>query len=434
MGMKFGFLAGVALILSLLGLIGCTSSSSSIGTLFVATSGDSVITPFSVTLTDGTLSAPGKTAATGSAPVAALFTPSGDTLFLLNTNPCSNGGISCCPPGGTTCTNPCDGTTVGSITSYTINSDGTLNAASGSTPTGICPVGMAMDGAGSHLYVVNSGTINGVGTGCVGAAQPLCLGTISVFAIANGALTEVTGSPFQTCGTLLTCGTQATGPAGIAVTSDGNYLYVANSVVNTVMQYDVHVGASPTDVTLTPQSSYNTGTTPLGTLITPNGGFLYVANSGSSNVSGYAICDTVLTSCSNPNQPDGTLTEVTGPPNSPFSAGLGPFTMAATADSKFLFVVNAQGNQISQFKISTGTGVLTANSQPTISTGANPVSIAIRTGTTTIEATNGTKNFVYVANRGAATVSSYAFDSTVGTLIVLASTVSDGQPTVVAAK
>jgi len=271
-----------------------------------------------------------------------------------------------------------------------------------------------MDGAGSHLFVANSGTINGVGTG-----------TISVFAIGtDGALTEVQGSPFPTSSTV------ATGPSAIAVTSDGSFLYVANSLINTVTQYDVQVGADPTDVTLAQQSSYNTGTTPSGALITPNGGFLYVANSGTSNISVFAICDTVLTSCSNPNQPDGTLTEV----GSPVAAGLGPLVMAATSDNKFLFVVDAQGNQISQFKVSTGTGALTANTEATISTGANPVSIAIRVGTTVIKATGGTEDFVYVANRGAATISSYSFDSTAGLLSVIAPIATGGQPTVVVAK
>ncbi len=417
MGMRFALLAGVTLMLSLLGLIGCSSKSSPNGTLFVATSGDSSITPFPITLSNGALTTINNTAATGSAPVAALFAPSGTTLFVLNTNPCSQGGVSCCPPqGGANCTNACDGSSVGSISTYTVNSDGTLTAGSGSTSTGICPMGMAMDGAGTHLFVANFGTVNGVGTG-----------NISVFAVdTSGTLTEVAGSPFPTSNIV------ATGPSGIAVTSDGNYLYVTNSAINTVTQYNVQTGASPTDVTLVQQSSYNTGTTPLGAFIAPNGGFLYVANSGSSNVSGFAVCDTVLTSCTNPNQADGTLTEITG---SPFPAGLGPLTMAASSDSKFLFVVNAQGNQVSQFRISTGSGGLTPNTAATISTGANPVSITIRTGTTTITATGGTLDLVFVANRGAATVSSYSFDSTVGLLgVVPPPLITNGEPTVVIAR
>ena len=417
MGKRFGFFAGVALVLSALSLlawVGCSKVSSSTGTLFVATSGDSLIAPFNVTLSDGTLASPGKPAATGAAPVAALFAPSGNTLLLLNTNPCSGGGINCCPQGGSSCTNACDGTTVGSITTYTVNSDGSLSAASGSTPTGICPQGMAMDGAGTHLFVANSGTINGIGTG-----------TISVFSLSGGALTEVSGSPFPTSTTV------ATGPSAVAVTADGKFLYVANSLINTVTQYDVQVGADPTDVTLIPQSSYNTATTPSGAVILPNGGFLYIANSGTNNVSAFAICDTVLISCSNPNQPDGTLTEVA---DSPFPAGLGPLSLAATSDNKFLYVVDAQGNQVSEFKISTGTGALAANTEAAVSTGANPVSIAIRAGNTTITATNGTEDFVFVANRGAATISSYSFDSTLGVLTVIAPVTTDGQPTVVIAK
>ena len=109
--------------------------------------------------------------------------------------------------------------------------------------------------------------------------------------------------------------------------------------------------------------------------------------------------------------------------------------MTASSDSKFLFVVNAQGNQISQYRISTGGGSLTPNTAPTISTGANPVSIAIRTGTTAITATGGTLDLVFVANRGAATVSSYSFDTTVGLLgVVPPPLLTGGQPSIVIAR
>ena len=119
------------------------------------------------------------------------------------------------------------------------------------------------------------------------------------------------------------------------------------------------------------------GTAPSGMAITPDGGFLYVANSGSSNVSGFAVCNQIVTSCSVPTSPDGTLTPVSG---SPFSAGLGPSAIAVAFSGKFLFVVDRQSNQVSEYKLATGTGELTPNTQATISTGGTPTSIAIRAG------------------------------------------------------
>jgi 6-phosphogluconolactonase (cycloisomerase 2 family) len=165
--------------------------------------------------------------------------------------------------------------------------------------------------------------------------------------------------------------------------------------------------------------------------ITADGGFLYVANA--STVSAFAICNQVLISCNDPTDPDGSLSAVAG---SPFSAGIGPAAIVAAPSGKFLFVVNRLSNQISQYKIATGTGVLTANTQATISTGANPVSATIRVSTTTVAATGGITDFLYVANLGASSISVYSFDSTVGTLGLVGGPVSvtGGQPSAVAAE
>jgi 6-phosphogluconolactonase (cycloisomerase 2 family) len=165
------------------------------------------------------------------------------------------------------------------------------------------------------------------------------------------------------------------------------------------------------------------GTAPSALTITPDGGFLYVGNSGSSNVSAFAVCNQVLSSCSNPTSPDGSLTPVI---NSPFSVGLDPASIVTTPDGKFLFVVNRRSNQVSEFKVSTGTGALTANTQATISTGGDPVWAAIRVGSTAVSATGGTTDFLYVANLGTSSISVYSFDSTVGTLSQVDSPVSTG--------
>jgi 6-phosphogluconolactonase len=154
-----------------------------------------------------------------------------------------------------------------------------------------------------------------------------------------------------------------------------------------------------------------------------------VANA--STVSAFAICNQVLTNCNDPNSPDGSLTVVAG---SPFSAGIGPVAIVAAPSGKFLFVVNRLSNQISEYKIATGTGVLTPNTDAQISTGANPVGATIRAGTTTITATGGTTDYLYVPNLGASSVSVYSFDSTVGALGLVGGPVATtgGQPSAVA--
>jgi 6-phosphogluconolactonase len=165
--------------------------------------------------------------------------------------------------------------------------------------------------------------------------------------------------------------------------------------------------------------------------VSADGGFLYVGNA--STISGFAICNQVIISCNDPTSPDGSLTVVAG---SPFSAGLEPVAILPSPSGKFLFVVNRQSNQISEYKVATGTGVLTPNNQPSIGTGSTPTGGTIRTGTTTITATGGITTYIYVPNLGASSVSVYSFDSTVGTLGLVGAPVTTpgGQPSAVAAE
>ena len=197
---------------------------------------------------------------------------------------------------------------------------------------------MAIDSASHFLFVANQGS----------QIDPAS-GTVSVFTIQSGSLT-------RSCRFAISCsrafGSERPGPSAIAVTPDGKFLYVANQFEGTVSSFSV----DGTSGALTPGPTVPVGTAPSGMAITPDGGFLYVANSGSSNVSGFAVCNQVVTSCSVPTSPDGTLTPVAG---SPFSAGLGPSAIAVAFSGKFLFVVDRQSNQVSEYKLATGTGELT---------------------------------------------------------------------------
>jgi 6-phosphogluconolactonase len=405
MGTRFRFLAGI-LVAFLLGLTACSSSSSTIGSsgtgaLFVATQGDSSVSAFSIDLTAGTITANGNEVPAGHTPSAMVLAPQGTALFVLNSN-------SAIPPNSPACTLPSPGT----IGAYTVGTDGTLTAASGSAQTGAAPVAMAVDGGGHFLFVANQGL----------QCDPAS-GTVSVFAIQNTTLTPVPGSPFAVTGISPVSGA---GPSGLAVTPDGKFLYVTDQFDSAVAEFAVDSSGALFQGVTVP-----VGTTPSATTITPDGGFLYVANS--STISAFAICNQVVTTCGNPNSPDGSLTPVTG---SPFSAGIGPVAIVITPSGKFLYVVNRMSNQISEYKVATGTGVLTPNAQPTISTGANPVSATLRVGTTVNTTTGGTTVYLYVANLGASTVSVYSFDSTVGTLGLVGGqvTLTGGQPSAVAAE
>jgi 6-phosphogluconolactonase (cycloisomerase 2 family) len=355
--------------------------------LYLAAQGDATISAYDATLSSGSLAALGNTLPTGKMPFAIALTPSLNAMFVDN-----NGSNS--------------------VSAYSINSDGSLSAATGTAATGSMPMGMAIDPSGKFLFVANQGSSN-----------------ISVFSINGTSLTKVPGSPFTT----IPAGTaEATLPSAVAVSATGKFLYVANNFTGTVSAYSI----APSG-TLSPlgPNPYIVGNAPSGLGMTPDGGFLYVANTGSNNVSAFAICDKVTTSCADPSAPDGTLTQVAG---SPFSAGLGPVAIAVDPAFKFLYVLDKQSSQISEYTYAPGTGALSALSTPSISTGLTPFSFVIvagATGTNLGNTLTEPTDFMYVTNNGASTLSAFTLNTTSGVLtpIGIASTVTGGNPSAVAA-
>jgi 6-phosphogluconolactonase (cycloisomerase 2 family) len=333
-------------------------------------------------------------------PFTIALTPSLNTLFLDNT--ASN-----------------------DIYSYTVGSDGSLTAGSktsDSTGTALAiPMGMGIDPGGKFLFVANQGA-----------------NSISVYSINGASLTAVSGSPFCNTPNAISpdckpVGTDvATLPTAVAVSASGKFLYVADNFTGTVSAYNI---ASSGALTAQGVATYAVGLAPSGLGITPGGAFLYVANTGSNNISAFAICDTVVNTCANPNSPDGTLTVVSG---SPFSAGLGPVAIAADPNFRFLYVLDKQSSEVSAYSYSPGSGVLSALSTPSVSTGLTPFSFVIIAGATGTNAGNTLTNptdFVYVANNGASTLTAFTLNTTSGILSPLgqATPVVGGNPSAIAA-
>jgi len=386
MGMKFRFLAYLLLPVSVLCMAACsgyhTANSTGTGILYVTAQANTTVSAYVVTQSSGALSNNGNSIGTGSVPSAMVLSPAADALFVANSG--SN-----------------------SISSYTINSGGSLTAAGTTTPTGKTPTGLAIDPGGKFLFAANQTSSD-----------------ISVFSISGTALTQVPGSPFTTipAGYSYPNGTL---PAAVAVSRTGKFLYVANQLANFVSVFSVNSTSGALAALGVP--FYNVGIAPSGVAVTPNGGFLYVANAGanSNNISAFAICDAVVTSCSNPNNPDGTLTPVAG---SPFPAGLGPVAITFDPGFNFAYVVDRGSNQISQYVYGPGSGVLTPLSPGTISTGLTPVSMAIVSGVIPTDVGNSlynTTDYAYVANLGAGTISIFSLSTTTGLLTVI------GQPLVI---
>jgi len=398
--MKFRVLAGSVLLLLVALAISCSSSSTSntssgSGFLFVTTQGNLTLTSYGIALSSGAIS--GITAIqTGTNPSAIAVTPGMDALFVSN----SGGNF---------------------VTSYTLNSDGSLvvgnNYNTGTdSENGQNPMGLAVDPSGKFLFVANQGSND-----------------VSVFSISGTSLTQVKGSPFTTIapGT-----TTATGPVSVAVPPAGNYLYVANQFTNTVsaFAYDgtsgalTAVGGSPYPACASPSVCI----APAAVAISQNGTFLFVANQGSNNVTSFALCVVTSATCSTPN---GTMTQV----GTPVTAGEQPVAIAEDPNFNFVYVADYASNQVSQYAFSPGSGVLTPLSNPTISTGTSPVSITVRSGQTGTAVGNTTTNptdYAYVANIGGTSLSIYTLATGTGQLGNLGSpyVTSGGQPSAVVAK
>jgi 6-phosphogluconolactonase len=382
MRMKFRFLRHVLLPVLLLCLMACSTNNSTLvnggnGLLFVTAQANTTVSVYGINHSNGDLSTVGTSIGTGTAPAAIAITPALDAMFIANSG--SN-----------------------DISSYTTNSDGSLTAVSGTTKAGITPMGLAIDPLGKFLFVANQGSSN-----------------VSAFTIGTGgALTAVPGSPFTTIPVGLSY-PNGTLPVGVAVSGSGKFLYVANQLANFVSVFSINSTSGALTALGVP--FYPTGDSPSGLGISPNGGFLYVMNAAatSNNVSAFAICDIVVTSCVNPTSPDGTLTQVAG---SPFAAGLGPVAIAFDLNFNFAYVVDKRSNTISQYSWGPGDGALTPLSPATISTGLTPVAMAIRTGATGTNIGNVTTNptdYAYVANNGAGSISIYTLTTSTGLLNVL---------------
>jgi 6-phosphogluconolactonase len=392
--MKFRIFRRLLLPGLLVGMTSCGSNNALLNTgaglLYETAQSNTTISAFTVDLSTGGLSAINTSIGTGSLPSAIVIAPTANALFVANSG--SN-----------------------SISSYTINSDGSLTVATNAT-TGTTPVAMAINPAGSFLFVANQAS-----------------NSISVFSISGTTLAPVSGSPFTS---IPVGGSYPNGtlPSGVAVSASGKFLYVSNLLTDFVSAFSISsTGAlAPLGV-----PTYSVGNGPAGIAVAPNGGFLYVTNSGnpSNNVSAFAICDSVANSCSNVNSPDGALTPVTG---SPFPAGLGPVAITFDPNFDFAYVVDKGSNAVSQYAFGTGTGVLTPLSPSGVSTGVSPVSIAIRAGTSGTNLGNTVTNptdYAYVANNGASTISIFTLSTTSGQLNVLGTPVTIfGQPSAIAVK
>jgi 6-phosphogluconolactonase (cycloisomerase 2 family) len=257
-----------------------------------------------------------------------------------------------------------------------------------------------MDPAAHFLFVANEGVF-------VSNTDPTLniAGNLSVFSIGpGGALTAVPNSPFPLLETSppLPVTTAQPLPSAVAVSNQGNFVYVADRTNGCVLgfSFDSTTGAlSPV-----PNQTVVVGNAPNAVFSPPTGNFLYVANAGSNDIYEFIInSDGSLSSITTV----GTTTPVIA------TTGNGPIAMLSDPPAKFLFVLANQGNQVQGYLINHVTGVLSPVALTTgvASTGAGPVALAIRSDG------NANGNYwLFTSNNGASTVSTFSLVYNTGTL------------------
>jgi DNA-binding beta-propeller fold protein YncE len=241
------------------------------------------------------------------------------------------------------------------VSQYSVGRDGALTPKTPATVAGgIDTFGVAVSPDGKSAYVTNE--FGGTGSS----------GTVSQYDVGpGGALSPKTPATVPT----------GTGPQGVAVSPDGEHVYVINETDRTVFQYDVGRGGA-----LTPKSpaTVATGAGPRLLTVSPDGRSVYVGNSDDNTVSQYDVGR------------DGALT-----PKTPatVAAGADPEGVAVRPDGKNAYVVNAGGlppvaGTVSQYDIDPRTGALSPKTPAMVATGVSPFGVVVSPNGKSLYVTN----------------------------------------------
>lgn len=226
-----------------------------------------------------------------------------------------------------------------SVSVFSIDqSNGKLTAVQTPFPVGMSPSDMKLNPAGTVLYMVSAES-----------------GVLASFSITNGALTALAqssnGTPENAPGN---------GPNAIAISPDGNHLYVANTLDGSISIFAINSAGMFQQTSGSPFAE-SIGADPLSLVVHPSGGFLFVANSHSNNVAVYAITAS-----------SGALTATPAPL---YGTQTGPNFVAVDPSGSYLLVATQGAAGIQAFGIDGSDGSLTPiASYPT---GNTPSSIVV---------------------------------------------------------
>lgn len=427
--------AGTLVCIGFLVACGSNYNSSSDGLVLVSSWGSGVVESFGFNLNNGHVSpvantpndTANETCVLNGIPTSLVMNPAGTYAFTI-----VNANSSC--PGSKT-----------GIATFAVNSDGSLTA-SGSlvgfhqaaTNVDVVPNTMVIDSAGKYLFVADRATSNAAGLSIPGS--------VSVFSVASGSVTEVSGSPFfvtqsntalspQTIDIISVAVSPTVFPAlGINGVQYGvcqvpgttpptaEYLYAVDDVNYQVFEFQVNTSSGALTIPSPHKSSpvVAADQLPVAVAVDPCDRFVFVSNSQSSKISAYVLCAAVL----QPTCPlaDGSLAQVSGSPFSLTGSANGPGPLQVDPFGNYLYVVGKLSNTVSPVKISSVTGSLTPGNP--IATGLQPTSMAIRSDDT----------WMFISNYNAATVSQYSITPATGVLAAQPVIQTDNYPWGVAVK
>lgn len=399
--MRSGWLRCVLVTCWLVLLVSCGSSGKS-GFLYLASqaSDPGTITAYSFSLSKGTLSstngaltATGKSAATGTQPGPLIFDPTNSFVFVADFgSPLASGNDN--------------SKKSGDIAAFSVGKDGALARLGLTAPSPIAcetlsPVALAMDPGGKFLFVASEAFSN-VGAGEICPFAPAngtpAPGVVTVFPVSSGQLGTSTNTPIPVPPG--PPGTTNPTPTGVAVSNQGSFVYVTDSINDTVVGFAFDSTGALASV---PGQFFQVGTTPRAVLSPPGGNFLYVANSGSDDIYEFAV------------NTDGSLVPISAT-TTKVGTGVGPIALLTDPGAKYLYVLANGGSQITGYAVNHVTGALATvgTNGGTVSTGANPVAFTIRSG----GSTSG-DFWIFTSNFGANTVSSFALNGATGALAPL---------------
>jgi 6-phosphogluconolactonase (cycloisomerase 2 family) len=295
--------------------------------------------------------------AAGRAPQAVLLHPSGKYLYVANSGE-------------------------GNISLFSIApSTGILTEISRTNTGGTTPLLMAMDSAGSLLYVADpaleylsvfsfasDGTLTSLSTTSLGITPTGLALSPGKFVFIGGSQGQVgqvevwglnSGTPTTLVG-LFPTSNNATA-SGLVVDSTGSNLFVANgNGSNSISEFSIGADGTLSQLPGFPLGEPSGTTSPVSLLIDPSGKYLYVANQGSNNLAAYSVVS------------GGGLTVLA---NSPFGTIKAPTSLAADPNGKYLMVGSQSGASLEVFLLNSGNGTL--GEVASYGTGGFPSSIAV---------------------------------------------------------